>query len=143
MPNHLVTQNGDNCFMESDVKILIADDIAVMRGILKNVLREYYYENVEEASNGVEALQKFRLNKFDLVMLDINMPIKDGVTVLKEIREIDPVVFIVMISADSSAENIKSALALGVNGFVVKPFSAAKINGIMQKFKTHLLALKS
>ena len=105
--------------MVSEIKILIADDIAVMRGILKKLLREFDYENVDEASNGEEAIQKFRLKKYHMVMLDINMPIKDGVTVLKEIRAIDPKVFVVMVSADSSADNIKTALSFGVNGFLV------------------------
>lgn len=127
--------------MESEIKILLADDIAAMRGILKKVLRSYGYENFFEASNGEVALEKFRLHKFHLVMLDINMPLKNGVDTLREIREIDPNVFVVMVSADSSAEYIKTTLALGVNGFVVKPYSSAKIGGIIHKFNKHLITL--
>lgn len=128
--------------MSSEIKILIADDISAMRAILKKVLREYGYENVEEASNGDDLLYKFNFYKnYQLVMLDINMPIKNGIDTLKEIREIDPNVFVVMVSADSSVENIKATLALGVNGFVVKPYTAAKISGVIQKFNQHLLEL--
>ena len=124
--------------MECPINILIVDDIPVMRSLLKKILRESGYGNVTEAANGEIALEKFKLQTYSMVMLDINMPIKDGVTVLKEIREIDPDVFVVMVSADSTVDNIKSTLALGVNGFIVKPYSAAKISGIIQKFNTHL-----
>lgn len=124
--------------MECPINILIVDDIPVMRSLLKKILRESGYGNVTEAANGEIALEKFKLQTYSMVLLDINMPIKDGVTVLKEIREIDPDVFVVMVSADSTVDNIKSTLALGVNGFIVKPYSAAKISGIIQKFNTHL-----
>jgi two-component system chemotaxis response regulator CheY len=129
--------------MKSEIKILIADDIADMRGVLKRELREFGYENVVEASNGEDALKKYHLNKFHMALIDVNMPIKNGVELLKDIRSIDSNVFVVMVSADSSAEIIKTTLALGVNGFVVKPYSAAKIGGIIQKFNKHLLGLAS
>lgn len=127
--------------MASEIKILLVDDIAAMRGILKKSLRSYGYENFIEASNGEVALEKFKLQKFHMAMLDINMPVKNGMELLKDIREIDPNVFTVMVSADSSAEYIKAALAMGVNGFVVKPYSSAKIGGIIKNFNKHLLAL--
>lgn len=125
--------------MGSEIKILIADDIAAMRGILKRELRESGYEDVTEASNGEDALNKFKLAKYHMAMLDIHMPVKNGVDLFQEMRVIDPSVFVVMVSSDSSAESIKAVLALGVNGFIVKPYSVARIKGVIQKFNDYLL----
>lgn len=123
-----------------DIKVLLADDIAEMRSILKMGLRPYGLTNVEEAGNGEDALEKFNLHNHDLVMLDINMPLKTGIEVLQEIKAISPDTFVVMVSADSTAENLKNALASGVNGFLVKPYSTAKIDGIIKKLNQHRLA---
>lgn len=122
-----------------DIKVLIADDIAAMRGILRKSLRPYGLTNVEETSNGEDALLKYKLHGHDLVMLDINMPIKNGIEALKEIKAINPETFVVMVTADSTVDNLKTALDNGVNGFVVKPYSSAKIDGIVQKFNQHRL----
>ena len=123
-----------------DIKVLLADDIAEMRGILKKALRAYGLTNVDEASNGEDALEKFKLQSHQLVLLDINMPIKNGIEALKEIKAINPDTFVVMVSADSTVDNLKTALASGVNGFIVKPYSATKIDGIIQKLNQHRLA---
>ena len=122
-----------------DIKVLIADDIAAMRGILRKSLFPYGLTNVEETSNGEDALLKYKLHGHDLVMLDINMPIKNGIEALKEIKAINPETFVVMVTADSTVDNLKTALDNGVNGFVVKPYSTAKIDGIIQKFNQHRL----
>jgi len=120
-----------------DIKVLLADDIAAMRGILRKALRPYGLTNIEEASNGEDAVGKYKLHDHDLVMLDINMPIKNGIETLKEIKAINPGTFVVMVTADSTVDNLKTALDSGVNGFVVKPYSTAKIDGIIQKFNQH------
>jgi len=122
-----------------DIKVLLADDIAAMRGILRKALRPYGLTNIEEASNGEDAVGKYKLHDHDLVMLDINMPIKNGIEALKEIKAINPETFVVMVTADSTVDNLKTALDSGVNGFVVKPYSTAKIDGIIQKFNQHRL----
>lgn len=122
-----------------DIKVLLADDIAAMRGILKKVLRPYGLTNIDEASNGEDALGKYKLNRHDLVMLDINMPIMNGIEALTAIKAINPGTFVVMVSADSTTENLRTALACGVNGFVVKPYSTAKIDGIIKLFNQHRL----
>jgi two-component system chemotaxis response regulator CheY len=120
-----------------DIKILLADDIAEMRGLLKNVLRPYGLTNVDEATNGEDALEKFKLHRYPVVMLDINMPIKSGIEALQEIKAMSPETFVVIVSADSTTENLKNALASGVNGFIVKPYSAAKVDGIIKKLNQH------
>jgi two-component system chemotaxis response regulator CheY len=123
-----------------DIKVLLADDIAEMRGILKKTLRPYGLISVDEANNGEDALEKYKLHQHSLVMLDINMPLKNGIEVLQEIKAMSPDTFIVMVSADSTAENLKNALASGVNGFLVKPYSTAKVDGIINKLNQHRLA---
>lgn len=125
--------------LPQDIKVLLADDIAAMRGILKKVLRPYGLTNIDEASNGQDALDRYKLHGHDLVMLDINMPIRNGIDVLRAIKAVNPRTFVVMVSADSTADNLRTALACGVNGFVVKPYSTAKIDGIIQKFNQHRL----
>lgn len=127
--------------MSSAINILIADDIAAMRTILRRELFKFGYDNITEASNGEQALEKLQLHKFHLALLDINMPIKNGLDVLREIRAKHPDVFVVMISADSSVDHIKATLELGVNGFVVKPYSSTKISSLIKKFNQHLLQL--
>lgn len=122
------------------IKVLLADDIAEMRSILKHALEKYGLTHVEEASNGEDALNKYKLSSHSLVMLDINMPLMNGIEALKAIKAINPDTFVVMVSAESTTENLKTALASGVNGFVVKPYSTAKIDGIIQKFNQHLQA---
>ena len=123
-----------------DIKVLLADDISEMRSILKKSLRPYGLVNVDEANNGEDALEKYKLHQHSLVMLDINMPLKNGIEVLKEIKAMSPDTFVVMVSADSTAENLKNALANGVNGFLVKPYSSAKVDGIIKKLNQHRLA---
>lgn len=122
-----------------DIKVLLADDIAAMRGILKKALRPYGLTNIEEASNGEDALEKYRRHGHDLVMLDINMPMKNGIEVLRAIKAVSPGSFVVLVSADSTADNLRTALACGVNGFIVKPYSTAKIDGIIKRFNEHCL----
>jgi two-component system chemotaxis response regulator CheY len=123
-----------------DIRVLLADDISEMRSILKKSLRPYGLVNVDEANNGEDALEKYKLHQHALVMLDINMPLKNGIEVLKEIKAMSPDTFVVMVSADSTAENLKNALANGVNGFLVKPYSSAKVDGIIKKLNQHRLA---
>ena len=122
-----------------DIKVLLADDIAAMRGILRKALRPYGLTNIEEVSNGEDAVGKYKLHDHDLVMLDISMPIKNGIEALKEIKAINPGTFVVMVTADSTVDNLKTALDSGVNGFVVKPYSTAKIDGIIKLFNQHRL----
>lgn len=116
------------------LKVLLADDVILMRDLLRSMLRPYGLTDIEESSNGEDAMDKYKLNRHDLVMLDINMPIKSGIEALKEIKAINPGTFVVIVSGESTTGNLKTALACGVDGFIVKPYSTAKIDGIIQKF---------
>ncbi len=103
-------------------RILIVDDSPLMRQSLKKILVSHGYEVLGEAENGSVALEKFKQLKPDLVTLDISMPEMDGLTTLKEIRKLDDTCKIVMISGSGDETNIRKAIALGANDFVLKPF---------------------
>ncbi|MFQ5469963.1 MAG: response regulator transcription factor [Gammaproteobacteria bacterium] len=113
-------------------KVLIADDKAIMRELLKVILREIDIFDVLESSNGVSAVEIFSEHQPDIVFLDINMPEKDGLQTLKEIKLLKPQVFVIMITGHSSIENVKTAISYGANGFIVKPYNSQKIIDLLQ-----------
>lgn len=109
-----------------NTKFLIVDDFSTMRRIVRNLLKELGYTNVDEAEDGVQGLQKLRADKFDFVVSDWNMPNMDGLTMLQEIRK-DPELSklpVLMVTAEAKKENIVAAAQAGANGYVVKPFTA-------------------
>jgi two-component system chemotaxis response regulator CheY len=110
-----------------------------MRRIVRNLLKELGYANVDEAEDGVMALAKLRAETFDFVVSDWNMPNMDGLTMLQNIRA-DPALAklpVLMVTAEAKKENIIAAAQAGANGYVVKPFTAAtldeKLNKIFEK----------
>jgi two-component system chemotaxis response regulator CheY len=110
-----------------------------MRRIVRNLLKELGYSNVDEAEDGVMALAKLRSEQFDFVVSDWNMPNMDGLTMLQNIRA-DPALAalpVLMVTAEAKKENIIAAAQAGANGYVVKPFTAAtldeKLNKIFEK----------
>jgi two-component system chemotaxis response regulator CheY len=121
------------------MKILIVDDFPTMRRIIKNLLKDLGYENVDEAEDGVMGLEKLRNGSFEFVVSDWNMPNMDGLTMLQTIRA-DPELKklpVLMVTAEAKKENIVAAAQAGANGYVVKPFTAAtleeKITKIFEK----------
>lgn len=110
--------------MEKTIKILTADDSVFMRKILIDILQSAGYADIIEAENGNEALEKFQAEKPDLVLLDIIMPEKDGLAVVKEIGQAANVI---MVSAIGQESVINEAMASGAKGFVVKPFDKEKV----------------
>jgi two-component system chemotaxis response regulator CheY len=112
-----------------DIKILIVDDASMMRRILKNILKEMEFHNIEEAEDGAIALQKLRSQKFDFVITDLNMPNLTGVELVQEVRK-DPKlkdIPILMVTAEAKKENVILALKTGVNNYISKPFTPDKI----------------
>jgi len=109
------------------MKILMADDSSFMRSILTNILKKENYTDLVEAVNGDEAVSKFKSEKPDLVLLDIIMEKKDGIEVLKEIKEIDPSSKVVMVSAVGQEQMVEEAMKLGAENFIVKPFDSNKV----------------
>jgi len=103
-------------------KVLIVDDAAFMRGICADVLTQYGYEVVGYAEDGQQAAERYNSLRPDTVLMDIVMPVCDGITALREIMGIDKNARVVMLSAKSTARNVAESLVLGAREFVVKPF---------------------
>ena len=124
---------------KKNMQFLVVDDFATMRRIIRNLLKELNFFNVEEAEDGLDALNKLKAGKFDFVVSDWNMPNMDGLELLKTIRH-DPALSklqVLMVTAEAKRENIIAAAQAGANGYIVKPFTAAtleeKLNKIFEK----------
>jgi two-component system chemotaxis response regulator CheY len=116
-------------------RILTVDDMATMRKIIKSLLNQLGYTNIDEAENGKEALAKLKQNKYDLVLLDWNMPEMDGITLLQEIRK-DPQlkdIPVIMVTAEAKKENVLLAIQSGANNYIVKPFTAETLKEKLEK----------
>lgn len=113
--------------------ILIVDDAAFMRMMLKDILTKNGYNIVEEASDGVEAVEKFKEMSPDLVILDITMPEMDGMTALKEIKNYDSAAQVVMCSAMGQQAVVVDAFQAGAQDFIVKPFQAGRVIEAIKK----------
>lgn len=112
------------------MKFLVVDDFSTMRRIVRNLLKELGYTNVDEAEDGVQALSKLRSDKYDFVVSDWNMPNMDGLTMLKNIRADEALskLPVLMVTAEAKRENIIEAAKAGASGYVVKPFTAATLD---------------
>lgn len=108
-------------------KILIVDDAAFMRMMLKNILTGAGHTVVGEASNGNEAFDRYKELKPDLVTMDITMPVCDGLEGLKRIREFDPSACVIMCSAMGQQAMVIDAVQSGAKDFIVKPFEPDKV----------------
>jgi two-component system chemotaxis response regulator CheY len=113
--------------------VLIADDAAFMRMMLKNVLTEAGYEIVGEAENGAVAVAKHRELKPDLTTMDITMPEMDGLAALKAIRAEDPEARVIMCSAMGQKSMVVESFSAGARDFIVKPFQADRVVSAMEK----------
>lgn len=111
--------------LSSASKILVVDDFATMRRIIRNILRQLGYDEVDEADNGNTALTKLRAGKFDFVITDWNMPTMDGLELVKILRADETLrkMPVLMVAAEAMKENIVEAVKAGVNDYVVKPFT--------------------
>jgi two-component system chemotaxis response regulator CheY len=108
------------------VQVLIADDSEFMRNLLSEILEEEH-QIVGEAENGVEAVELFEEHHPDLVMMDIAMPIRDGIEATAEIKEKDPNAKVIMCTSAEQEEMMKEAIKAGANGYVTKPFQKPNI----------------
>ncbi len=115
---------------DPNTKFLVVDDFSTMRRIVRNLLKELGYANVEEAEDGVDGLAKLRAGNFDVVVSDWNMPNMDGLTMLQQIRADAGLakIPVLMVTAEAKKENIIAAAQAGANGYVVKPFTAATLD---------------
>lgn len=114
-------------------KILIADDLSFMRMIQKEILTEKGYTIIGEASNGLEAVEKYAALKPDLVVLDITMPQMNGLEAMRRIFQIDAKARVIMCSALGQQNLIVDAIKSGVRDFIVKPFKPERILSAIEK----------
>jgi two-component system, chemotaxis family, chemotaxis protein CheY len=122
-----------------DTRFLVVDDFSTMRRILRNLLKELGFMNVQEAEDGVEALAKLRSEKFDFVVSDWNMPNMNGIELLQAIRADDKLKHlpVLMVTAEAKRDNIIMAAQAGASGYVIKPFTAATLDEkLMKIFRT-------
>ncbi|MEE9140829.1 MAG: response regulator [Alphaproteobacteria bacterium] len=126
--------------VDKKMKILVVDDYKTMLRIIRNLLKQLGFNNVEEATDGSEALQKMRNTDFGLVISDWNMEPMTGLQLLREVRsdiKLKGTPFI-MITAESKTDNVVAAKEAGVNNYIVKPFNAAtlkdKLEGVLGAF---------
>lgn len=121
------------------MKFLVVDDFSTMRRIVRNLLKELGFANVDEAEDGVIALQKLKASEFDFVVTDWNMPNMTGIELLRAIRADAALkaLPVLMITAEAKKENIIEAAQAGASGYIVKPFTAGtlseKLNKIFEK----------
>ena len=113
--------------MEMGKRILIVDDAAFMRMMIKDILTKNNFEVVGEAADGVQAVEKYLELKPDLVTMDITMPEMDGITALKEIKKINPGAKVIMCSAMGQQAMVIDAIQAGAKDFIVKPFQADRV----------------
>lgn len=117
------------------MKILIVDDFSTMRRIIKNLLRDLGFNNTQEADDGSTALPMLQKGDFDFVVTDWNMPGMQGIDLLKAIRADESLKHlpVLMVTAEAKREQIIAAAQAGVNGYVVKPFTAATLKEKLDK----------
>ncbi len=121
--------------MDKNMKILIVDDFSTMRRIIKNLLRDLGFTNTHEADDGLTALPMLQTGNFDFLVSDWNMPGMTGIDLLKAVRA-DPKLAslpVLMVTAETKREQIIMAAEAGVNGYVIKPFTAGTLEEKISK----------
>ena len=127
--------------VNKNIKILVVDDFATMRKVIRNLLKQSGYENIAEAEDGVAAMNVLKSTKIDFVISDWNMPNMTGIELLRAVRsnnELSAMPFL-MVTAESLKENVVEAVKAGVSNYIVKPFTAEvlgeKIEKILENIK--------
>lgn len=121
--------------MKKDISILVVDDFSTMRRIIKNLLRDLGFTNVEEADDGKTALPILQQGRIEFLITDWNMPGMTGIDLLKAVRS-DPKLAnipVLMVTAEAKKEQIVAAAQAGVNGYVIKPFTAVTLKEKIEK----------
>lgn len=126
------------------MKILIVDDFSTMRRIIKNLLRDLGFSNTQEADDGLTALPMLQSGNFDFLVTDWNMPGMQGIDLLKAVRADAKLAKlpVLMVTAEAKKEQIVEAAQAGVNGYIVKPFTAATLKEKIDKIFERIEASK-
>lgn len=120
---------------EKNIKVLVVDDFATMRKVVRNLLKQVGYEDIVEAEDGVMALKALKSQKIDVIVSDWNMPNMSGLELLKAVRadaELGKTPFL-MVTAEALQDNVVAAVKAGVNNYIVKPFTAEVLNEKIKK----------
>ena len=115
------------------VNVLIVDDLAFIKIVLRDILEKAGFRVVGEASNGEQAISMYQDARPDVVLMDITMPGMDGLTALKQIRQIDPAARVIICSALGQQRLIVQAIQLGAKDFIVKPFQPQRVVSALKK----------
>lgn len=120
---------------DPNMKILVVDDMVTMRRIVKNILKQLGFANVDEAENGQEALQKLRADTYGFVVSDWNMPAVTGIDMLRAIRADEKLktIPVLMVTAEAQQSNLIEAVQAGVSNYIVKPFTAETLQEKIEK----------
>lgn len=120
---------------DPNMKILVVDDMSTMRRIIKNILKQLGFNNVEEAENGQEALSKLKTDTYGFVVSDWNMPVMSGIDLLRAIRSDERLkgIPVLMVTAEAEKDNLMEAIQAGVSNYIVKPFTAETLQDKMSK----------
>jgi two-component system, chemotaxis family, chemotaxis protein CheY len=120
---------------EKNIKVLIVDDFATMRKVVRNLLKQVGYEDIVEAEDGVMALKALKSQKIDVIVSDWNMPNMSGFELLKAVRadaDLSKTPFL-MVTAEALQDNVVAAVKAGVSNYIVKPFTAEVLNEKIKK----------
>ena len=115
------------------VNVLIVDDLAFIKIVLRDILEKSGFRVVGEASNGEQAISLYQDKRPDVVLMDITMPGMDGLTALRRIREVDPAARVIICSALGQQQLIVQAIQLGAADFIVKPFQPQRVVSALKK----------
>jgi len=121
--------------IDTSIKVLVVDDMSTMRRIVKNLLKQIGFSDMVEAENGQDALTKLKVGDIGLIVSDWNMPVMQGIELLRSVRadpELKHIPFL-MVTAEAQKENIIEAVQAGVSNYVVKPFTAEALQGKLEK----------
>jgi YesN/AraC family two-component response regulator len=116
------------------ISVLIVDDDAAARDLLSSLLRTQFNVQIETLADGIDAMRRCRETDYDIIWMDFDMPGMDGLDAVSVIKSIKPHQFITMVSAHSSVDVVKKAISLGVDGYLVKPFTMGKVKSIVDKY---------
>ena len=131
--------------IDTSLKVLVVDDMSTMRRILKNVLKQIGFSDLVEAENGQDALTKLKAGDIGLIVSDWNMPVMQGIELLRAVRadaELKHLPFL-MVTAEAQKDNIIEAVQAGVSNYVVKPFTAEALQAKLEKIFANVQPVKA
>jgi len=130
--------------LNTKVRVLTVDDFPTMRRIVKNLLKQLGFENIDEAENGEDALKKLRSAEYGLVVSDWNMPVMEGIELLKNVRsdpQLKDIPFL-MVTAEAEKEKVIEAIKAGVDNYIIKPFTGEVLKEKLEKIDQKRPSLK-